>query len=48
MKTYVASSPKVEVNGETIHAVIDGMGAFKSTGIKILKDNGIDDLQPGH
>ena len=48
MKTFVASSPKVEVNGETIYSVIDGMGAFKSTAIKILTENGIENPKPGN
>jgi hypothetical protein len=47
MKTFVASSPKVEVNGETIYSVIDGMGVFKTTAIKILSENGIVDPKPG-
>jgi len=47
MKTFVASSLNVEVNGETIYSVIDGMGVFKSTAIKILGDNGITDPKPG-
>lgn len=47
MKTYVASSPIVEVNGETIYSVIDGMGVFKSKAIQILADNGIENPQPG-
>lgn len=47
MKTFVASSPKVEVNGETIYSVIDGMGAFQSTAIKILDENGIVNPEPG-
>jgi hypothetical protein len=47
MKTYVASSPKVEVNGETIYSVIDGMGAFKASAIKILNENGINNPQAG-
>jgi hypothetical protein len=47
MKTFVASSSKVEVNGETIYSVIDGMGVFKTTAIKILADSGIENPQPG-
>jgi hypothetical protein len=47
MKTFVASSPKVEVNGETIYSIIDGMGVFKTTAIKILSENGIADPKPG-
>jgi hypothetical protein len=48
MKAYVASSPDVEVNGETIYSVIDGMGAFKAQSLKILDENGLHDLQQGH
>ncbi len=47
MKTFVASSSKVEVNGETIYSIIDGMGVFKTTAIKILSENGIANPQPG-
>jgi hypothetical protein len=47
MKTFVASSPKVEVNGETIYSIIDGMGVFKTTAIKILSESGIADPKPG-
>ena len=47
MKTFVAASTKVEVNGETIYSVIDGMGAFRSTAEKMLADNGINNPQPG-
>ena len=47
MKTFVASSTNVEVNGETIYSVIDGMGVFKTTAVKILEENGISNPQPG-
>lgn len=47
MKIFKASSPSVEVNGETVHSIIDGMGAFKAKALKILADNGIDNPQPG-
>lgn len=47
MKTFQASSPKVEVNGETVYSVIDGMGAFKSKALSILNENGIVDPKPG-
>ncbi len=47
MKTFMASSPNVEVNGETIYSIIDGMGVFKTTAINILKDCGIVDPKPG-
>ena len=48
MKTFQASSPNVEVNGETIYSIVDGMGVFKTTALKILNDNGIPNPQPGH
>jgi hypothetical protein len=47
MKVFVASSPKVEVNGETVYAIVDGMGGFKAKATKILEDNGIHDPKPG-
>ena len=47
MKTFQAASPNVEVNGETVFAIIDGMGAFKSKAIGILSENGIVDPKPG-
>ncbi|HEY4788366.1 MAG TPA: hypothetical protein VIH57_20075 [Bacteroidales bacterium] len=48
MKVFVASSSKVEVNGETVYAIVDGMGGFKAKALKILSDNGIQDPKPGH
>lgn len=47
MKTFVASSSKVEVNGETIYSIVDGMGAFKTSAIKLLSENGIIEVKPG-
>lgn len=47
MKIFQASSPNVEVNGETVNSIIDGMGAFKSTAVKIMAENGIENPQPG-
>lgn len=47
MKVFQASSDRVEVNGETVYAIIDGMGAFKNKAIEILKNNGIEDPKPG-
>lgn len=47
MKVFVASSPKVEVNGETVYTIVDGMGGFKAKALKILGDNGIVDPKPG-
>jgi hypothetical protein len=47
MALYTASSPRVEVNGETVLSVVDGMGAFKNRALKILEDNGISGPKPG-
>ncbi len=47
MKIFQASSPSVEVNGETVYSIIDGMGAFKAKAIEILSQNGIDDPKAG-
>jgi hypothetical protein len=47
MAQFVALSPDVEVNGETVYAVVDGMGAFRSVALEILAENGIADPQPG-
>ena len=47
MAQYKSLDPKVEVNGQTVYAVVDGMGAFKETALKILADHGIKDIKPG-
>lgn len=47
MKVFVASSSKVEVNGETVYAIVDGVGGFKAKALKILEDNGISDPKAG-
>jgi hypothetical protein len=47
MAQFKAFAPNVEVNGETVLSVLDGMGPYKESGLKILADNGIKDPQPG-
>ena len=47
MSSFKAFAPGVEVNGETVLSVLDGMGAFKTMGLKILADNGIVNPVPG-
>jgi hypothetical protein len=47
MAEFRVLDTNVEVNGETINAVIDGMGAFRATALKILAKQGIVDPQPG-
>ncbi len=48
MAQFKAFAPKVEVNGETILAIVEGMGLVKQMGLRILADQGINDPQPGH
>jgi hypothetical protein len=44
---FVAFAPAVEVNGETVFAVVDGMGLFKNRALGILEKNGISRPAPG-
>ncbi|MFH0734673.1 MAG: hypothetical protein V1773_06440 [bacterium] len=47
MSSYKAFSTNVEVNGETVLSVVEGMGAFRNSALKILAENGIKDPVPG-
>jgi hypothetical protein len=47
MAQFIALAAGVEVNGETVLSVVDGMSVFKSKALKILEDNGIKDPTPG-
>lgn len=47
MAEFVALDPKAEVNGETVFAIVDGIGALKNQALKFLQDNGIINPQPG-
>ncbi len=47
MAQFKAFSPKVEVNGQTVAAVVKGMGAFKATAMAILRANGLTDISDG-
>jgi hypothetical protein len=44
---FKAINPHVEVNGETVLSLINGMGFAKVAGKSILSNNGIDDPKPG-
>ena len=46
MGQFKAINPNVEVNGQTVLSFINGLGAFRSTGIKILEECGIKDVEP--
>jgi len=47
MTLFKAFEPEVEVNGETVLAIVDGMGVLKDRAIQFLEENGIKDPQPG-
>jgi hypothetical protein len=47
MAQFVGFSRSAEVNGETVYAIVDGMGAFKSKALEVLAKNGIHDPKPG-
>ncbi|MGA2929274.1 MAG: hypothetical protein ABSG43_25455 [Solirubrobacteraceae bacterium] len=47
MAQFKAFAPGVQVNGESVLSVVDGMGAFKSKAEKILAQNTIVDVKPG-
>ena len=42
MAQFKAFNDKVEVNGQTVLSVVNGMGAFHNASLRILKENGID------
>jgi hypothetical protein len=44
---FKAFEPGIEVNGQTVYAVVDGMGHFKSLGEKILLKVGIGEMKDG-
>jgi hypothetical protein len=47
MAQFKAFAPGVQVNGETVLSVVDGMGAFEAMARNILAGNGIQDPKPG-
>ena len=46
MAQFRAFNKNVEVNGQTVLSVVEGMGAFRSQAFRILKDHGIDTPVP--
>lgn len=48
MAQFKAFDPKIEVNGQTILSVIDGMGSFEKKGIEILAKHGIAAPKPNN
>lgn len=47
MAQFRAYAQGVEVNGETVLAIVDGMGSFKDMAVKVLTDCGIPNPKPG-
>jgi hypothetical protein len=47
MAQFKAFAPNVEVNGETILSVMDGMGVTKELAYRFLDEQGIKDPKPG-
>lgn len=47
MAQFKAFDSKVQINGETVLSIVDGMGAFKTKAFDILSKNGINDAKPG-
>jgi hypothetical protein len=47
MAQFTPFAPNVEVNGETVTSIVDGMGSFKSRGFDILTKNGIAQPEAG-
>lgn len=48
MVQFKVNEQNAEVNGETINAMVCGMGAFKNTALKFLSENGIENPIPGN
>lgn len=46
MPVFQSRSPDLKVIGQTILAVVDGMGVFKETALKWLKEEGIENPKP--
>ena len=47
MTMFVPMTANVEVNGETVLSVVDGMGLYKTKALAILEKNGMKDPKPG-
>lgn len=47
MAQFEAFASGVEINGETVLSIVDGMGAFKRRAFEILSKNGINNPEPG-
>jgi len=45
MAIFKAINPDVEVNGQTVLSLVNGLGSFKSTGLRILDTHGIRNIK---
>ena len=48
MRVFEAAAPNVEVNGETVLAIVAGMGSFSDRAERILASHGLVEPKPGH
>ncbi len=48
MPLFIAKNSDVEVNGQTVLSIANGMGTMKNMGLKILSDNNITDPTPAN
>jgi hypothetical protein len=46
MTQFKSMNPEIEVNGQTVLTIANGMGAVKNMGLRILSENNIHDPQP--
>lgn len=46
MAQFKALNPEMEVNGQTVLSIVNGLGEMKSMGLRILKRNNIHDPEP--
>jgi len=47
MKLFSATSPQVDVNGETVLSIFAGMGTSSARAARIMAKHGLDDVKPG-
>ena len=48
MAQYIGFDPHVEVNGQTVLTIIEGMAMVKSLAVQILKENGLSNIEKDH
>ena len=48
MSEFKAFAPGVQVIGQSVLSIVEGMGAFRETALRILKEHNIINPQPNH